>query len=169
MFPSSILTCNLAIWCAKVEGKHKMFAWLAVQQKVLTADKLAMRNWPCSPICSLCDQEQETVSHICIYCPFTKEVWQQVKLWRQEEIFKQPTPEISIRDWWNERMSEYTTSQKREKAAIIIYTIWNIWKERNRSVFQQKTTQPQNVLGFIKEEMRLREWACGEQPPGGVE
>jgi hypothetical protein len=30
-------------------------------------------------------------------------------------------------------------AQKRSVAAILSYTAWNIWKERNRRVFQQKS------------------------------
>ena len=32
------------IWKAEVEGKHKFFAWLLVQSKILTADKLVARQ-----------------------------------------------------------------------------------------------------------------------------
>jgi hypothetical protein len=47
-------------WQAEAEGKHKFFAWLLVQSKLLTADNLSKRQWPCDPICSFCSQEQET-------------------------------------------------------------------------------------------------------------
>jgi hypothetical protein len=50
----------MAIWKAKTEGKDRFFAWLLVQRKILTADKLLARNWPCNPMCPLCDQEDET-------------------------------------------------------------------------------------------------------------
>lgn len=33
-----------SIWKARVEGKHRFSAWLLVQNKILTADKLAARN-----------------------------------------------------------------------------------------------------------------------------
>jgi hypothetical protein len=49
-----------------MEGKHRVFAWLLVQNKLLTADKLLARNWPCNPICPLCDQVEETAAHICL-------------------------------------------------------------------------------------------------------
>jgi hypothetical protein len=68
-----------SIWKAHAEGKLKFFAWLLVQAKILTADKLELRHWPCNPICSLCDQEAEIAAHICIHCPFAKEVWMLVK------------------------------------------------------------------------------------------
>jgi hypothetical protein len=34
----------LAIWKAKYESKHRFFAWLLVQRKIITADKLLVRN-----------------------------------------------------------------------------------------------------------------------------
>jgi len=45
-----------SIWHAEAEGKHRFFGWLLIQSKILTADKLLARNWPCNPICTLCNQ-----------------------------------------------------------------------------------------------------------------
>jgi hypothetical protein len=36
-------------WKAETEGKHKFFAWLLVQCKILAAYKLMARQWPCNP------------------------------------------------------------------------------------------------------------------------
>ena len=52
-----------------------------MQAKNLTDDKLALRHWPCNPICSFYDQEAETTVHLCIHCLFAKEVWVLVKNW----------------------------------------------------------------------------------------
>jgi hypothetical protein len=44
-FNGSFCTFNAStIWKAETEGKHKFFAWLLVQSKILTADKLMARN-----------------------------------------------------------------------------------------------------------------------------
>jgi hypothetical protein len=56
------------IWKAETEGKYKFFDWLLVQSKILTADKLLARRWPCNPICSLCNQESETAAHLISKC-----------------------------------------------------------------------------------------------------
>jgi hypothetical protein len=39
-----------AIWKAKTEGKHRIFACQLVQWRILTIDQLIIRNWPCNPI-----------------------------------------------------------------------------------------------------------------------
>jgi hypothetical protein len=61
-----------AVWKAKVEGKHRFFAWLLLQKKLLIADKLLIRNWPCNPVCQLCDLVQETTKHISLHCSFAQ-------------------------------------------------------------------------------------------------
>jgi hypothetical protein len=81
-FQGSYCTFNCtAIWKAKVEGKHRFFAWLLLQSKVLTADNLMIRNWPCNQTCGLCDQAFETAQHISIQCVFMQQVWVLVSWW----------------------------------------------------------------------------------------
>ena len=64
------------IWQPEAEGKHRFFAWLLVQSKILTADQLQARHWPCNPIFPLCNIEQETASHLLLHCPFAGQVWE---------------------------------------------------------------------------------------------
>ena len=86
-FNGSINTFNAtAIWKAQAEGKHKFFAWLLVQSKILTADKLTARNWPCNPVCPLCDQSMESAEHLCLHCTFAQEVWVKVRSWSGDLI-----------------------------------------------------------------------------------
>jgi hypothetical protein len=62
-----------AIWKAKVEGKHSIFTWLLVQQKMLTANNLQTKGIQCDPVCALCDQELEIADPLCLHCVFAKE------------------------------------------------------------------------------------------------
>lgn len=55
------------------------FAW--VQSKLLTADKMAARNWQCNLQRAICDQEAETTVHLCLHCSFAREVWHLVSNW----------------------------------------------------------------------------------------
>jgi hypothetical protein len=70
-----------ASWTASAEGKHKLFAWLLVQDRILTADRLLARNWNCDPVYILCDQVEETAQHLCLHCVFAREVWYLVSNW----------------------------------------------------------------------------------------
>ena len=52
-----------------------------MQSKILTADKLIKRAWPCDPNCPLCDQEAETAAHLCLDCVFAQEVSHLMQVW----------------------------------------------------------------------------------------
>jgi hypothetical protein len=45
----------------------------------------------------------------------------------------------------------------------MIYTAWNLWKERNRSVFDRALLPPLTILSLIKEEVKPRALACGQE------
>jgi hypothetical protein len=63
------------IWRAKTEQKCKFFSWLVMHDRVLTADNLAKRNWPCDQYCPLCECMEETTPHLLTLCNYTKAVW----------------------------------------------------------------------------------------------
>ena len=149
-----------AIWRAHAEGKHRFFAWLLVQEKLLTADKLMARNWSCNPTCSLCSAQPECAQHLCLHCPFAMQVWELVREWTNAKI-NVPVQDASIQDWWCDTLACHSVKEQRHVAAILMYTAWNIWKERNRRIFEGKSAEPRVVLQLIKEEVLLRVRACG--------
>ena len=148
------------VWSAHAEPKHRFFMWLLVQEKILTADKLIERHWPCNPLCSLCRQVPETAAHVCLHCPFAQQVWDLVQTWMSGTI-KKPTGNMTIVDWWTQEVRLPTKMQQRMWAVINMYTVWNIWKERHRRTFEAREAQPVVVLHLIKEEVNLRSRACG--------
>ena len=47
------------------------------------------------------------------------------------------------------------------KRALLMYTAWHIWKERNSRVLTtSKTLLPLQVLGLIQDEIKLCQQAC---------
>jgi hypothetical protein len=67
------------IWRAKAEPKWNFFfAWLALHNKILTADNMVKRKWDCNPIFLLCYCQPETVVHLLTECNFSKALWQTI-------------------------------------------------------------------------------------------
>ncbi|KAG2617972.1 hypothetical protein PVAP13_3NG258106 [Panicum virgatum] len=119
-FVGSYCTFNAnAIWKAKAEGKHRLFAWLL-------------------------------------------QVWNLVQNWT-DGLISLPPSGIGIEEWWNLMINSTTSENRNKVAAILIYTAWNIWNERNRRIFQGSSQQPTAVLGFIKEEMEVRRQALDRE------
>jgi hypothetical protein len=107
-FQGSYCTFNAkGIWKAWAEGKHCFFTWLLVQKKLLTADRLLARNWPCNPTCPLCDQELESAEHLTLQCVFAREVWALVSAWSQG-VVQVRDMNISIEDGWNNALQGRT-------------------------------------------------------------
>jgi hypothetical protein len=158
---------NKAIWRAEVEGKHRLFAWLLVQGRILTVENLMVRNIQCDPVCALCDQDLETARHLCLHCVFAREVWVLVADWTRGDI-SVPVAELDLESWWNSSIQSTVKEKRRRVASLLIYTAWNIWKERNRRVFQGKSMTSQQVLYLIKEDIQLRDRACARGLVAGV-
>ncbi|TVU09419.1 hypothetical protein EJB05_42891, partial [Eragrostis curvula] len=151
-----------ALWKAKAEGKQKFHVWLALQNRILTADKLLKRNCPCNANCPFCDQANETADHISLECTYAKQVWLGISRWRQNDIYTTGDQSQGLKEWWNDVMAKFRKKEKNEVAAVIIYTLWNLWKERNRRTFQNQSLQPNQVVKMVKEEMQMRELAYGQ-------
>ena len=148
------------VWRAHVEPKHKFFTWLLVQEKILAADRMQQRQWPCDPLCQLCRQQPETATHLCLQCPFAQHVWEHVQAWTSSHV-KKPSDTMRMEEWWTQEVQLPTKEERRTCAAINMYTVWNLWKERNRRIFEGKEADPVTVFQFMREEMGLRAQACG--------
>ena len=133
-----------SIWKAESEGKHNFFAWLLVQCKLLTADKLTARQWPCNPVCPLCNQEQETATHLVLNCQFAQLVWEKMAIWTQQ-LVRPPQLISEIIDWWQKELAQLPRKTRRVKAALMMYCAWNIRKERNCRVFDHRYTSRCNA------------------------
>jgi hypothetical protein len=57
-------------------------------------------------------------------------------------------------DWWQKELAQLSKKARRLKAAMMIYCAWNIWKEGNRRVFDQKNSTPAEVTQEIKIEIK---------------
>jgi hypothetical protein len=148
------------IWQAEAEGKHKFFAWLLIQCKILTADKMIARHWPCNPICPLCNQEPETTAHLILHCTFARQVWDKMENWTQQ-LVQAPGQGLEVMNWWEKGLANLPKKKCRLKAALMIYCAWNIWKARNKRVFDNKILSPVEVFQESKAEAHCRTLACG--------
>lgn len=67
-----------------------------------------------------------------------------------------PDRELGIEAWWNLSLVGITKSIKQQRAALMIYTTWNICKERNRRVFKGVRASPHHIVALIKEVELMR-------------
>jgi hypothetical protein len=72
-----------------------------------------------------------------------------------------PALNVSLEKWWNGSVRGRTKLQKRQIAALQMYMVWNLWKERNRRIFQGVFMAAPAVLHLIKQELKFRVSALG--------
>ena len=61
---------DFMIWKAWAPPKIKFFAWLAIQDRIWTADRLERRGWQNCGLCPLCKRVGETGAHLFYKCRY---------------------------------------------------------------------------------------------------
>lgn len=138
------------LWSARVEPKCHFFMWVWLRGRILTNNNLETRGIPHSEKCHLCDQQDETPLHLILQCPFARAVWFLVAAdLATPSLFVAAQQATSIATWWN----DFACSLGKKAKSAVIYTAWNIWKERNRRVFDHKILHESAILQLIKQDI----------------
>jgi hypothetical protein len=58
-----------------------------------------------------------------------------------------------LKAWWEEAAAKISKQEKRRFNGMVIYTLWNLWKERNRRIFQNVQESSWQVAFRIKEDI----------------
>jgi hypothetical protein len=77
------------VWRVWAPSRCKFFMWLLLQNRVWTADRLLLREWPNNYFCSLCWRNLETAAHLFVECP------ELICLWNAR--WQDKSGEISVR------------------------------------------------------------------------
>ena len=143
------------VWKAWAPPKCSFFAWLAVQNMLWTSDRLAIRGWPHQPTCQLCRCTPETARHILFECRYSKRVWAATSVWLKCPNLMQDlgSGRPNVLEYWNSVVNSACSSRQGLKTAIILIT-WEIWKERNARMFNNKFAMPSILVQKIKDEAR---------------
>uniref|UniRef100_A0A453PZ75 Reverse transcriptase zinc-binding domain-containing protein n=1 Tax=Aegilops tauschii subsp. strangulata TaxID=200361 RepID=A0A453PZ75_AEGTS len=151
-------TNNATIWKMWAPPKCKFFAWLVLQNRVWTADRLTRRGWPNCGLCPLCKQVQESAAHLLFQCRFSGRVWNEITVWLGIHHYTPLTwrNEDSVRARWIKAVGAGDQHRK-ALASVMMLVSWEIWKERNARIFRNMAAPTTIVVSRIKEEARL--WA----------
>ena len=77
---ASSMTAKIT-WKTKAPPKCRFFIWLMLQNRVWTAARLMLRQWPNEYFYQLCVRNLETVSHLFQECGYLRSVWDKVGSW----------------------------------------------------------------------------------------
>lgn len=142
------------LWKSAAPLRQKFFGWLAIQNRCWTADRLQNRGLPHQPMCTLCLQEQETMNHLLMQCPFSRTIWSLVTVPLKIAIAC-PQRDSVLVPWWEAVVANCPGEQRKEISAIITLIMFSIWKERNRRTFDNISTTDNALAGKIIAEWKL--------------
>ncbi len=159
---------NTLIWRPWAPRKCKTFAWLKLQNRVWTLDRLATRGWPNGSTCPLCRQTQETTLHLLAECRYTRRIQNEIVQWTGNDHLRPSSWQISltVHEWWEATVSIRETPKKALRTLTLLVN-WEIWNERNWRTFQHKELPAPTLLAKIKEEAKTWGWWAQKiSPPG---
>ena len=126
----------LSIWNPIVPLKLGFFAWEASWGKVLTLDQLKRRGIPLVNRCFLCEDEEETIDHLLIYCSRAKMLWNIfLAIMDYHWVFSLMVCQ-SFLAWQSASVGK---KRKRVWLAAPLCLFWMLWNERNRAAFKNET------------------------------
>uniref|UniRef100_A0A803PF19 Reverse transcriptase domain-containing protein n=1 Tax=Cannabis sativa TaxID=3483 RepID=A0A803PF19_CANSA len=130
-----------SLWSLKLPPKIKNLMWRAGSNCLPTLSQLASKFFPVNTKCPLCDEVEETISHILLTCRIIKQVWERVGIGTLGV-----SAGSSFLDWCVADFS-FLTAEKQHLAAALC---WAIWGARNDVVWQKKSINVSAIVVSAK-------------------
>ncbi len=128
------------LWNSKAPLRVKIFLWLAAKNRIMMADTLAKRGWCGLTICGLCNRSAETLEHLLFTCSYSRPLWNNIlaglpigarlNFWRTGDLTSQ----------WTTLRFKLTDACRKYADTCFAATCWELWKERNDRIFNNKIT-----------------------------
>jgi hypothetical protein len=110
------------IWKCWAPSKCKFFAWLLLQNRIWTADRLQQREWPNNYFCQLCFRNLETAHHLFYECPITRKIWDAIatRLGMPQLRPQNWSKTTILEDRWTQTVSTMPKEKRKGAKSILI-------------------------------------------------
>jgi hypothetical protein len=148
---------STSIWQGWAPGKCKFFLWMAALDRILTADALQRRGWANDYFCPFCVRNLETPMHLLVECPWTRQIWSAVASWSDTHtLLPSSWNGLSSVSAWLQFCHQQAPTDKRKGAkSLLMLTAWEVWRERNRRIFQHEMLSTTALVARIRDEAIL--------------
>ncbi|XP_019460146.1 PREDICTED: uncharacterized protein LOC109359906 [Lupinus angustifolius] len=133
------------LWSDAIPPSKSFIAWRLLNNKMPTDDNLKRRGCVMASICSLCNKEEETATHLFFNCPFSVHVWNWLSTTLDTALDTSSLPnllKLTQRKWSDQVKLAITAS--------IIHAISSIWFCRNQARFNNTIISLSKALSRIK-------------------
>ncbi|KAJ6818025.1 uncharacterized protein M6B38_408255 [Iris pallida] len=136
------------IWGKGVARKMQLCAYRLLRGRLMTRDELLRFGMQIPDAkCVLCNEEDESMDHLYFVCPVTWHIWtEQCAQLRGIGVDRDIR---SILSWIRDHRGRDSGWARRARVRLAA-SVWHIWKERNRRIFEGLTTPPIGILHNIE-------------------
>ncbi|KAJ4799225.1 Ribonuclease H-like superfamily protein [Rhynchospora pubera] len=132
----------------------KVFIWRAIQDGLLTSERLHRTIHQIDAQCPICATSEETASHVLFKCTIARLSCFSSQLSLRTE---------ALSDTFIEALSAISENLDNTQYSYLCTLLWCFWKARNIILFQGQNTTPQQLLQQV---MEINSWAPkGMQTP----
>ena len=148
----SSVNWHYTIWFPQAIRRHTFIVWLAVQNRLVTQDKLLKWGLISSISCVFCRTNVDERNHLFFSCHFTAGIWQRILCL----CGVSRTP----RNWENEFL--WVIANKGKSFSSITRkiawgaTIYHLWGHRNRRIQENNYAPADTIFRLICDDVRLR-------------
>ncbi|CAN1817880.1 LINE-1 retrotransposable element ORF2 protein [Linum perenne] len=142
------------LWSTQIPPKIKFFLWRATNNALATSKNLWRRNCGDSPICQVCNREEETVIHCLFDCPHASLVWNRLDL-----RVRRPEEPNQIALW----LYGLKDNKVSNKVFPLMAGMWSVWKGRNEKVFRQVIPTTESTIRWTTR--LVEEWKSIKNMP----
>ncbi|XP_020263457.1 uncharacterized protein LOC109839444 [Asparagus officinalis] len=143
---SSVVPWHRTVWETTNFPSHSFICWLAIQDRLLTIDRLIKRGLMNSNNCCLCTGS-ENRNHLFFECCYSREVW--LKIMDLLSFKWQSCDWNQIVIWYCDRLKGNGFKQRIKRMALTT-AVYSIWRERNFRIFRQKARPADQLFRDIK-------------------
>ncbi|KAK1384247.1 hypothetical protein POM88_021982 [Heracleum sosnowskyi] len=141
-----------AVWSEYSIPKNSFFFWLAIQNRLLTKDRMRRFGMQVNENCTLCGVSRENAAHLFTTCRFSRNIFE-------------ACPIDLLHNWQDYMLGRFfpsTVSKVQEQVAFLFIAsaIYYVWQERNIRIHQDKKRSSAQIIFIIKREVRERLFSC---------
>jgi hypothetical protein len=153
------------VWNPALWPKISTFLWLVVHNRTLTWDNLQKRGFIGPSCCVLCLQHEETKEHLFNGCQYSQQIWDYGAQLMRRSNRRRGSINDTIDNWsgtpfHNPILNHIWT-------ILPGFTLWQIWKERNKRIFHSQSSPPtatwEKIKSLIQETTRSKPWSEEDQ------
>jgi hypothetical protein len=144
-------------WKTKAPPRCRFFTWLMLQNRLWTAARLLIREWPNNYFCPLCMRNLETNTHLFKECGYSLQIWEKVGTWLAEDGLQPASWEHThdLSQWFVNVGNGGQRSKREGLRSMVMLINWELWKERNNHIFNDAAKSTDQLFHAIQDEARM--------------